>query len=138
MRSSGSGCPHPLPSSSRSSRPWRRPPTRGSRRGSYARSSSFAWRISFRRHHKVVPTTGPTGSRQLLLEYPLHRSATPPRDPQVVIDERLARVLLVAQASGERCLLVRRRRHRLRVHTTVDLERILDVGEEHERLPKVP
>src|SRR5207245_10605718 len=49
---------------------------------------------------KVVPTARPTASRQLLLEPALHRPAASPRAQQVVIDERLARVLLVPQAPG--------------------------------------
>src|SRR6476619_3750517 len=70
-------------------------------------------------------------------EHALHRTTAAARDPQVVVHERLARVLLVAKPARQRGLLLGRRRHRLGVHPPVDLHRALQVVEEHERLAEV-
>src|SRR5215213_9617051 len=76
------------------------------------------------------------GSSGLLVEDSLHRTAAPPRDPQILVEECLPRVLLVSKPAGEHLLLLRGGRNRFRVKPTVDLERVLDVGEEDECLPQ--
>src|SRR4029450_1138745 len=73
-------------------------------------------------------------SSLLLVEDPLHRSTGSARDPPVLLQERLPRILLEPEPARERELLLRRRGDRLGVDASVDLERVLDVGQEHERL----
>src|SRR4029450_6984577 len=76
-------------------------------------------------------------SSLLLVEDPLHRSTGPPRDPPVLLQERLPRILLEPEPPRERELLLRRGGDRLGVGAAVALERFLDVRQEHERLAQV-
>src|SRR4030095_4672602 len=73
-------------------------------------------------------------SSLLLVEDPLHRSTGPPRDPPVLLHERLPRILPDPEPPRERELLLRRGGDRLGVDAAVDLERVLDVRQGHERL----
>ena len=92
--------------------------------------------------HRRAPTFRTTiapseGYSPSLVEHAFHRAPRLARHAQVVVDERLSWVLLVAEASSQCRLLLRRRRHGLGVQSSIDLERVLHVRQEDERLTQV-